>query len=91
MAILRQNDFMETAEHNNTVAHYALGLTEAEVRRLQDILRRECGMEVTLEVAWARAIELLALFRMLLGPFPGDARDASSNIVAIDESRVLRN
>jgi hypothetical protein len=51
---------------------YGLGLTEAEVRRLQDILRREGESEVTLDQAWARAIELLSLFRMLLGPLPED-------------------
>ena len=52
---------------------FAFGLTESEVRRLQDILRRE-GEELTLAQAWARAIELLSLFRMLLGPLPEDAR-----------------
>ena len=50
---------------------YAFGLTEAEVRRLQDILRRE-GEVLTIEQAWNRAIELLSLFRMLLGPLPED-------------------
>lgn len=52
--------------------HYGFGLTETEVRRLQDILRREGGSEITLEQAWARAIELLGLFRILLGPLPED-------------------
>ena len=51
---------------------YGFGLTEAEVRRLQDILRREGESDVTLDQAWARAIELLSLFRMLLGPLPED-------------------
>ena len=50
---------------------YGFGLTEPEVRRLQDILRRE-GLDLSMEQAWARAIELLALFRMLLGPLPED-------------------
>jgi len=45
---------------------YGFGLTEVAVRRLQDILRREGESEVTLEDAWARAIELINLFRMLL-------------------------
>lgn len=51
---------------------YGFGLTEAEVRRLQGILQRETESEVTLDQAWARAIELLSLFRMLLGPLPDD-------------------
>ena len=54
---------------------YAFGLTEAEVRRLQDILPRE-GVDLTVEQAWARAIELLSLFRMLLGPIPEDPEAA---------------
>jgi hypothetical protein len=44
---------------------YAFGLTEGEVLRLQDILRRECNVELTLDAAWARAIELVALARTL--------------------------
>lgn len=51
---------------------YAFGLTKAEVERLRDIMRRECRVEMTPEEAWSRAIELLALFRMLLGPLPED-------------------
>lgn len=51
---------------------YAFGLTDIEVRRLQDTLRRDGQPDVTLEQAWARAIELLGLFRMLLGPLPED-------------------
>lgn len=59
-------DHAEGPEHR-----YGFGLTEAEVRRLQDILRRD-GLDLTMEQAWARAIELLSLFRMLLGPIPED-------------------
>jgi len=57
---------------NDSHKRYGFGLTEAEVRRFQDILRREGEAEVTLDQAWARAIELLSLFRMLLGPLPKD-------------------
>jgi hypothetical protein len=53
---------------------YGFGLTETQVRRLQDILWREGEPDVTLEQAWARAIELISLFRMLLGPLPEDRR-----------------
>jgi hypothetical protein len=88
---MRQNDCMEDQHASTTAARYAFGLTEVEVRRLQDIMRRECGVELTLEAAWARAIELLALFRMMLGPIPEDSRPRGSNIGAIDENRSLSN
>ncbi len=55
-------------------SRFAFGLTTPEVERFRDIMRRECGVELTLEQAWARAIELLSLFRMLLGPLPEDTR-----------------
>jgi len=51
---------------------YGFGLSEPQVRRLQEILQREGEPDVTLDQAWARAIELLSLFRMLLGPMPED-------------------
>jgi len=57
---------------------YGFGLTEPEVRCLQDILHREGEPDITLDQAWARAIELLSLFRMLLGPLPED-QDARSS------------
>ncbi len=70
---------------------YAFGLTPAEVERFRDIMDRECGVRLTSEEAWARAIELLALFRMMLGPLPEDARPASSTIRALDGSRRRSN
>ncbi len=88
MAHLRQNDFMETHQDSTPMGRYAHGLTKAEVQHLQDILRRECGIDLTLEAAWARAIELLALFRLLLEPA---REDASSNIGAIDAISTLRH
>ena len=48
---------------------YAFGLTESEVRRLQEILRRE-GDEVSLEAAWTRAIEILRFAKTLLEALP---------------------
>lgn len=54
---------------------YGFGLTEPQVQRLRDILRRD-GLDLTMEEAWARAIELLSLFRMLLGPIPEDPNAA---------------
>jgi len=45
---------------------FGAGLTEAEVRRLQTILREQCGAELPLPEAWSRAIELLSLVETLL-------------------------
>lgn len=75
--------------HSRTT--FAFGLMPAEVERFRDIMGRECGVHLTSEEAWARAIELLALFRMMLGPLPEDAYTKSSTIGAIDESRGLSN
>jgi hypothetical protein len=51
---------------------FAFGLTPADVEEFRDILRFECGETLSLEEAWSRAIEMLALCRMLLGPLPDD-------------------
>lgn len=45
---------------------FGFDLTVTEVERLRRILHDECGVELTLEGAWARAIELLAFARLLL-------------------------
>jgi hypothetical protein len=45
---------------------FGAGLTEADVRHFQAILREQCGSEVGLPEAWSRAIELLSLVEMLL-------------------------
>jgi len=59
-------------DENKEGARFAFGLTTLEVERLRGILSRESGTEVAMAEAWGRAIELLALFRMLLGPLPED-------------------
>jgi hypothetical protein len=45
---------------------FGAGLTEAEVRRFQMILREECCVELPLTEAWSRAISVLSLVEMLL-------------------------
>jgi hypothetical protein len=45
---------------------FGAGLTEAEIRRFQAILREQCGVDLQLPEAWSRAIELLSLVEMLL-------------------------
>ena len=51
---------------------YAFGLTPVAVEHFRDIMRSESGIELTTTEAWAHAIEILALFRMLLGPLAED-------------------
>lgn len=48
------------------VQRFGAGLTEAEVRRLQTILREDCGADLPLPEVWRRAIELLSLVEMLM-------------------------
>ena len=47
---------------------FGAGLSEAEVRRFQMILERDCGVRVSLPDAWGRAIALLSLVELLLEP-----------------------
>ncbi len=51
---------------------FALGLTRADVDEFRALIHRECGEPLSPEEAWTRATEVLALFRMLLGPLPED-------------------
>jgi hypothetical protein len=37
------------------------GLTQKEVTRLREILARECGVQLTSQEAWGRAIEVAQL------------------------------
>jgi len=55
---------------------FAFGLTDASVEELRSILREECGEELSFEQAWARAIQLVALFRALVGIAPTKGADA---------------
>ena len=52
--------------HETVAGRFGAGLTEAEIRRFQVILREQCGHDVPLPEAWSRAIELLSLVEMLL-------------------------
>jgi len=54
---------------------FGADLNEAEVRRLQVILRKQCRVDVGLPEAWSRAIELLTLVEMLLASDGAQIRD----------------
>jgi hypothetical protein len=58
-------------------ARFAFALSQSDVEELRELIHRECGEELSLEEAWKRASEVLALFRMLLGPLPEDHSTAS--------------
>jgi hypothetical protein len=63
---------------------FAFGLTSVDVEEFREIIESECGETLSLEEAWSRAIEVLALCRMLLGPIPEDplAVQTSSGLVS---------
>ena len=48
------------------------GLTHEKARAFQQLMREECGVELSIEDAWKRAARLVALYRMLMGPIPED-------------------
>ncbi len=51
---------------------FALGLTRPDVDEFRALIHKECGESLSPEEAWTRATEVLALFRMLLGPLSED-------------------
>ncbi len=53
-------------------ARFAFALSRADVEEFRELIHRECGEDLSPEEAWKRASEVLALFRMLLGPIPED-------------------
>lgn len=59
---------------------FGAGLNEAEVRRLQVILRGQCGVDVGLPEAWSRAIALLTLVEMLLASDGDHMRDGGTSM-----------
>lgn len=71
-------------------AAYAFGLTPADVEEFRDVLRSECNETLSHEEAWSRAIELLALCRMLLAPLPDDPSvvQTSSGLVSSAQPAV---
>lgn len=73
-----------SSPHDNE-SRVAFALTAEEIREFQEIVRSETGTELDAQEAWARANELVALFRMLIGRIPEDAGSdhdfPSSNVV----------
>jgi hypothetical protein len=62
---------------------FAFGLTQADVDEFRALIHRECGEDLNLQEAWQRATEVLALFRMLLGPLPEDQSGVTSPQVKV--------
>ncbi|MBU1947874.1 MAG: hypothetical protein KJ927_04115 [Candidatus Eisenbacteria bacterium] len=71
----------EAESHNPTASQ----LTQEDIAEFRAIARAETGIEMTEGEAWNRAIELIAMVRMLLGPLPEDSEGLpnsdGSNIV----------
>jgi hypothetical protein len=67
-------------------------LDREAVLQFQRLMQEECGVDLTLEQAWARAIQMVGLYRMLLGPIPEDAEVQTSARMppgAVDGGRML--
>jgi len=47
-------------------------LTQSDIDEFKQIIRQEFGVELTDPDAWSRVIELIHLYRSLLGPIPED-------------------
>lgn len=77
-----------------TEGSFAFGLTPSDIEGFREILRTECGEEISMADAWTRATEVLSLFRMMLGPIPEDRSAgpaAGSNVLSLDTEADLRN
>ncbi|MBI5466611.1 MAG: hypothetical protein HY975_00135 [Candidatus Kerfeldbacteria bacterium] len=85
---MRQNDGMEPQHSEEFEPRYGFGLTTTDVERLRRILARCGNREVTLEDAWGRASELLALahtmMEVLATASPSDDDTVSSKVVPGD-------
>jgi hypothetical protein len=69
---LRPGQLVSPAGQVADTARFAFALSQADVEEFRELIHRECGEELSPEEAWKRASEVLALFRMLLGPMPED-------------------
>ena len=74
---LRPGQLISSAGQVGDPARFAFALSQADVEEFRKLVHRECGEELSPEEAWKRASEVLALFRMLLGPLPEDQPAAS--------------
>lgn len=55
------------------LGHGTAGLLKQEdIDEFRRLVKEYCGIELTNEEAWSRAIELVSLYRMMLRPLPED-------------------
>jgi hypothetical protein len=59
-------------EHPSVTSLAAGSLAVSSTERFRRLMREECGVELTLDEAQARASQLIGLYRMLMGPIPED-------------------
>ncbi len=62
----------ECAPSATASGNAGFALTQADIDEFKGIIRKEFGVELDNQTAWSRVIELLHLFRSLLGPIPED-------------------
>jgi hypothetical protein len=65
-------ELRSSSAHAIDVSSSGSSLTPEEIREFRDLVASETGVELTAQEAWDRAIELIALVRMLIGPVAED-------------------
>lgn len=65
-------DQLTNPTEDRTAASSACTLSPEEVAEFRAIVKEDTGVDMSECEAWNRAIELTALFRMLIGPMPED-------------------
>jgi len=61
-------------------------LAQSDIDEFRAIMRQEFGGELSNQEAWSRVIELLHLYRSLLGPIPEDPEGRSGPSHVTDSS-----
>ncbi|MCB1280201.1 MAG: hypothetical protein KDB18_01605 [Salinibacterium sp.] len=69
------NDHPSLSNDTRAAMARACPLSPKEVSEFRAVVREETSVDMAESEAWNRAIELVALFRMLLGPLPEDRED----------------
>jgi hypothetical protein len=73
------------ASHNS--GNVPCVLTPPDIREFQQLVQEHCGMSLTETEAWNRATELVALYRMFLGPIPEDPAIVGLDGIQVPESQ----
>ncbi len=80
--------FMSALDHAPRQVPSGFVLSQEDVDEFKHIVERTSGLAMDDQTAWNRAIEILNLFRILIGPIPEDPEVRAvvdgSNVVRLD-------